>query len=223
VVTGASAASGRAQRSDALRNRERLLVSARDVFIESGPSVSLELVARRAGVGIGTLYRHFPDRWALMRAVVDHALAQTKAAAERASADAEDAFSALVGYLHAVIDLRVGALIPALLDEVRPAEQDDAAADGRADPADAVQRIIDAAHTEGSLDRDVTFGDIGIMLVRLSRPLPGRMPEELQHRLAHRHVGLLIEGLRPRQSTRRDLGGPALSLDDLRALGRQDG
>ena len=57
-------------RADARRNYERLLATARDAFAEQGPEASLDEIARRAGVGIGTLYRHFPTRLALQEAVV---------------------------------------------------------------------------------------------------------------------------------------------------------
>ena len=60
---------GRPQRADARRNRERLLEAASDAFTESGIDASLEDIARRAGVGIGTLYRHFPSRDCLLEAV----------------------------------------------------------------------------------------------------------------------------------------------------------
>jgi AcrR family transcriptional regulator len=59
----------RALRADARRNRDALLVAGADVFAERGPDASLEEIARRAGVGIGTLYRHFPDRDALTEAI----------------------------------------------------------------------------------------------------------------------------------------------------------
>ena len=61
--------SGRKPRVDAVRNRERVLEAAKAVFSAGGPDASLEAVARRAGVGIGTLYRHFPTREALFEAV----------------------------------------------------------------------------------------------------------------------------------------------------------
>ena len=64
-----SAAMVRKPRSDAIRNRERVLEAAKAVFSAGGPDASLEAVARRAGVGIGTLYRHFPTREALFEAV----------------------------------------------------------------------------------------------------------------------------------------------------------
>ncbi|MBV9777533.1 MAG: helix-turn-helix transcriptional regulator, partial [Acetobacteraceae bacterium] len=59
----------RRPRADALRNRERVLAAAKTVFSAGGPDASLETVARRAGVGIGTVYRHFPTREALFEAV----------------------------------------------------------------------------------------------------------------------------------------------------------
>lgn len=67
--TSGATASGRAPRADALRNRARLIEAAAAAFAEQGDAASLEDVARRAGVGIGTLYRHFPTRDALIEAV----------------------------------------------------------------------------------------------------------------------------------------------------------
>lgn len=67
--SAADAPRKRTVRADGQRNRERLLKSAKEMFAESGPQVSLEAIARAAGVGIGTLYRHFPTRDALIEAV----------------------------------------------------------------------------------------------------------------------------------------------------------
>jgi AcrR family transcriptional regulator len=66
----------RKPRADAIRNRERVLEAAKAVFSQGGPEASLEAVARRAGVGIGTLYRHFPTREALYEAVYRHEVEQ---------------------------------------------------------------------------------------------------------------------------------------------------
>ena len=73
----------RKPRADALRNRDRLLEAARTVFSAGGPEASLEAVARTAGVGIGTLYRHFPTREALFEAVYRHEVEQLADLAER--------------------------------------------------------------------------------------------------------------------------------------------
>lgn len=63
-------------RADAVRNADRLLHAAREVFAEAGPDASLEEIARRAGVGIRTLYRHFPTRADLVRAVLSQSVAE---------------------------------------------------------------------------------------------------------------------------------------------------
>jgi len=69
-------------RADGRRNRQRLIEAAKDTFYEQGPQVSLDTIARRAGVGIGTLYRHFPVRDALIEAVCRAELEQLAAAAK---------------------------------------------------------------------------------------------------------------------------------------------
>ncbi|MER5886914.1 TetR family transcriptional regulator [Streptomyces sp. NPDC001941] len=92
----------RTLRADARRNRERLLREARAAFSEHGTDAALEDVARRAGVGIGTLYRHFPNRHALMHAVFEEGLA---ALLERSRelARAEHPCAALVEWLRAIV------------------------------------------------------------------------------------------------------------------------
>jgi AcrR family transcriptional regulator len=199
-------------RADARRNHQQILVAARDLFVERGPSAPLEDIARRAGVGIGTLYRRFSDRDTLMRAVVLDALVETVEIAERASREESSAMDALVRYMHAALDLRVSAVIPALLDVL---DLDDAVLlPARDRGAASVQRLVDAAHAEGSLAEGVTFADVGMMLVRLSRPLPGPISDQLNAQLAHRHLDLLVAGLRAGDAAA-TLEGPALSRDDL--------
>jgi len=80
---GDIAADARRPRADAVRNRERLLEAAKAVFSAGGPDASLEAVARRAGVGIGTLYRHFPTREALFEAVYRREVQQLVELAEQ--------------------------------------------------------------------------------------------------------------------------------------------
>ncbi|MFC0041879.1 TetR/AcrR family transcriptional regulator [Actinomadura rayongensis] len=85
-------------RTDARRNRETLLEVAATVFAEQGTEASLRDVARRAGVGIGTLYRHFPTRDALLEAVLHDGLDALRAQAEE-SLDAESPGAALAAWL----------------------------------------------------------------------------------------------------------------------------
>lgn len=85
-VGGGACRIGRLPRADAARNRERLLRAAKAVFGAGGPNASLEAVAREAGVGIGTLYRHFPTREALFEAVYRHEVEQLVELAEQLAA-----------------------------------------------------------------------------------------------------------------------------------------
>src|SRR5271163_1143193 len=87
-MAGQSAATLRKPRSDAVRNRERVLESAKAVFSAGGPDASLEAVAKRAGVGIGTLYRHFPTREALFEAVYRREVEQLADLAEQLKTEA---------------------------------------------------------------------------------------------------------------------------------------
>jgi len=84
-----SAETLRKPRADAVRNRERVLEAAKAVFSAGGPDASLEAVARRAGVGIGTLYRHFPTREALFEAVYRREVQQLVELAEQLKSAAE--------------------------------------------------------------------------------------------------------------------------------------
>ena len=207
----------RPTRADAVANRGRLLVAARDVFVEHGPTVALDEIARRAGCGIATLYRHFPDRAALMKAVVLDALEHTVAQARAAADEEAEPFAALVRYMHAALDVRAAAVIPALLGAV-PLATDSEIVRARERGSRTVQYLVDAAHRAGALRPDVTFADVGLLIVRLSRPLPGSFTRPQNDELAHRHLDIVVDGLRADANERRALSGPAMSLDDLHRL-----
>jgi AcrR family transcriptional regulator len=100
----ATAKTSRKPRTDSIRNRERLLEAATFVFSAGGPQASLEAVAREAGVGIGTLYRHFPTREALFEAVYRHEVDHLVELAERLAGEREPA-EALRTWLHANVRL----------------------------------------------------------------------------------------------------------------------
>src|SRR5215203_6860246 len=103
-TTAARAPRQRSLRADARRNHERLLTAARATFDEHGADASLDDIARRAGVGIGTLYRHFPTRSDLVQAVyVDEVEALSHRAGELTDLEAWEALTAwlqgFVGYV----------------------------------------------------------------------------------------------------------------------------
>src|SRR3954466_5237539 len=94
----------RPKRADARRNYDKVLAAAREAFAEGGESTALEEIARRAGVGIGTLYRHFPNRQALVEALyLDEVEEVCRSAAELDGADPWEAlngwFERFIGYL----------------------------------------------------------------------------------------------------------------------------
>lgn len=202
-------------RADARRNLDLILAAARDVFAEQGPGAPLEEIARRAGVGIATLYRRFPDRQALAHGVALDVWRRVTREVQLALDEEPDAFRALARYMHRALDLRVGAVLPVLAGQV-PA--DDEVSEARDASAAAIQRLVDAALAEGTLRPDVAFGDTGLLLIRLGRPLPGPFPRALDDALAHRHLDLLLDGLRAAGDRPDPLPGPALTLADLQTM-----
>jgi AcrR family transcriptional regulator len=206
----------RGLRADARNNRARILAAARDVFVEQGPGAPLEDISRRAGTGIATLYRRFPDRGALMRAVVIDALHRSAEEARRAADEEADPFASLARYMHRALDTRIAAVIPALLDEISLADEETLRT--RQDGIQIITDLIDAAHGAGELRPDVTVGDIGMLIVRASRPLPGTLPREVNDELGHRHLDVIIDGLRAAADRRGKLTGPGLSGEDLRQM-----
>lgn len=103
-MAGPSAASLRKPRADGVRNRERVLEAAKAVFSAGGSDTSLETVAKRAGVGIGTLYRHFPTREALFEAVYRREVDQLSELAEQLK-NAPEPVDALRRWLKANVEL----------------------------------------------------------------------------------------------------------------------
>jgi AcrR family transcriptional regulator len=200
-------------RADARRNHDQILRAATDVFVDRGPDAPLDEIARRAGVGNATLYRRFPDRQALLRAVVVDVYVRVLAEARLAVSEEPDAFSALARYMRRALELRIGAIMPALTGEVTP---DQEILRLRHELVLLIGHLLDVAHADETLRPEVTFGDIGPMLIRLSRPLPGRLPRDLDDALAHRQLEVLIDGLRavPGRAPG-TLPGPALTIDDL--------
>ena len=205
-------------RADAQRNRERIMAAARDVLVEQGPDAPLDAIAAAADVGIATLYRRFPDRQALVRAVVLDVLGRSAEEAQQALDEEPDSFRALARYLHRALDLRVSAVMPALLEHMPP--DDDEIVSVRTHSWGLFEQLVDQAHAAGTLRPDVTFLDVGQLLVRLARPLPGPIPRDLDNQVAHRHLELLLDGLRAsRAEPVSPLPEPALTLADLREVG----
>ncbi|PSL06922.1 TetR family transcriptional regulator [Haloactinopolyspora alba] len=197
-------------RVDATRNRERIIATARDAFVEQGPDVPLDTVAQRAGVGNATLYRHFVDRAELIHQVTIDSMARVTAAAETALAEEPDAFDALQRFVHHAADERVGALCSLLGTGFDKTAPDVVEARTRLDGA--INRVLEAAHRSGRLRPDVGFGDLMLAITQLTRPVPGTACVDID-RYVHRHLQLFLDGLRtPARST---LTGSAANIEDL--------
>ncbi|RLU94601.1 TetR family transcriptional regulator [Streptomyces griseocarneus] len=198
-------------RADAVRNRERIIAAAREVFVEHGVEASLDLIARRAGVGNATLYRHFADRAELIRHVTLFVLGRLADRAEAARAEEPDAFHALRRFVHAAVDERVGALCSLFAEAVDPTHPDHIAASERLDRG--IEELMAAARASGQLRTDIAVGDVMVALAQLTRPLPGK-DLEVFDQFAHRHVQLFLDGLTA--PARSELPGRAATLEELR-------
>ena len=203
--------SGRAPRADARRNREALLSQAAELITEHGPAVALDEIARAAGVANATLYRHFPDRAALLRAIAIQVTGATAEAAEQALAEETSSFQALARYLAEALRIRVAWVMPAIAAALGPADAELAALRGRG--IAAVTTLIENAQRDRAIRADLTFGDISLLLIRLARPLPPGHDRAVQDAAAHRHLAIVLAGLRPGGGP---LPGTGLTLAGLR-------
>ncbi|MFD9002024.1 TetR/AcrR family transcriptional regulator [Streptomyces sp. NPDC059582] len=200
-------------RADALRNRERIVTAAREMFVEFGPDVPLDEIARRAGVGNATLYRNFPDRDALVREVVCSVMERTVRAGQVALAETGDAFAALEHFVHAAADERIGALCPMFSSTFDEHHPDLEAVRERAEGV--IAGVMDRAKAAGQLRADVGVGDLMVAVTQLSRPPAGTGCLSID-RFVHRHLQLFLDGLRaPARSV---LPGSAVTMEDLRQV-----
>ena len=164
----------RATRADAARNRERLLDAAKTVFVEGGVGASLEAVACQAGLGIGTLYRHFPTREALYEAVYRRDIDAIVAVGEH-EMRAVDPVEGLRRWLHAAIDMIATkkGMITALALTADTTSAISARLSGRV--INAIEPLMARAVAAGRLRPDVTGEDLLLALVGMCmvRDQPG--------------------------------------------------
>jgi AcrR family transcriptional regulator len=182
----------RALRADARRNYERLLVEARSAFAEHGTGASLEEVARRAGVGIGTLYRHFPSRHALMSAVFEDAVSDLLARS-RELLDAPQPCSALVDWLREIITH--ASAYRGLARALMSASQDDSSDLARCSGPmrEAGSALLARAQRAGAVRPDVSIGDL-LQLTNAIALAAEETPDEPE--LADRLLTLTLRGLK---------------------------
>lgn len=145
---------GRHLRADAARNLDRVLAAAREVFAEQGADAQIDDVARRAGVGVGTVYRRFPNKEALLEAVLARRMAELDARAEEALTR-DDPFAALAALAAALVGAATEDRTLLIALRPRPGRPDRSEHGPGGRFYDAVGVLLDRARTSGVVRADV--------------------------------------------------------------------
>jgi AcrR family transcriptional regulator len=180
-------------RADALRNRDRLMTAATELFAERGVDVPLDEIARRAQVSIGTLYNHFPNRGALLDAVLPERLAELDRLAANAMAD-PDPWQGFVDFLDGlfVIQARDRSMNEAIARS--PVGSVDVSAEcGRA--GGVLDSVVSRAKEAGVLRADFRADDLATLVWALSKVISMSDGDDAVWR---RHLGFVLDGLRVR-------------------------
>ena len=178
-------------RADAARNRERILEVARQEFTRVGVNASLEEIARQAGVGPGTLYRHFPTRDALIEAVYRTEVAKLAAAAER-FAEERPPMDALRAWMHLFVEhVAAKQIIAPALESVAGGSAR-LYAGTKAQVQGAMAKLVERAKASGEMRQEIDPVDLVRALIGLAHVTSGEEWKQSASRL----VDLLIAGSR---------------------------
>ena len=180
---------GRPMRADARRNRELLVAAARDVFSSQGAGASMEAIAREAGVGVGTLYRHFPNRLDLVEAVYQTDVEELWETAQRVVAELEP-WSAVEAFF--VAFRRYAQTKQALMAELHQAfeKNPDMRSRARGLIESSFDLVVERAKAAGAVRGDVTGSD----LMQLVSPVCTNTAIEPDQ--AARLLGMVLDGMR---------------------------
>jgi AcrR family transcriptional regulator len=195
-------------RRDAELNLERILAAAQDVFAESGFEASMDQIAVRAGVGVGTLYRRFPNKESLVLAIMETANLHSQSLVLDVlehSTPADGIFEFMRRCVGMAPSLRALVSRSPQLAESHLTMVDTL--------APAVNRLIANAKAAGSIRSDITFSDIAVILMSV-RSVEDRCGELGSHQAA-RHLALLLDGLRATGSILPHRPLTRAQLDDL--------
>ena len=202
-------------RRDARENRERILEAARAAFAELGIDASVEEIACRAGLGMGTLYRRFPTKDVLVDAIFEEHLDQIAAVALQAC-EADDAWAGLLEYLTRVVELQAADRgLSEILGAHLRSEQ--LVARGRARLRPLVQRLIARAQEAGKLRPDVVYEDVSVLLWTTGRVVDAT--HDVAPEFWQRYLALMVDGLRSNDASR--LPQPALTAADHQEAARR--
>jgi AcrR family transcriptional regulator len=180
---------GRGMRADARRNSERLIEAARKVFADQGGGASLEAIAKQAGVGVGTLYRHFPKRIDVVEAVYRDDVDVLVGTADRGLSELEP-WPALEGWLRAYVDY--GRAKRTFLNELHEAfeKNPDLKSASRERIFAACDRVLERAQDAGEARTDIDGTD----LMQLVSPMC--MNGSLTFDQGERLLAMVLDGLR---------------------------
>jgi AcrR family transcriptional regulator len=181
-------------RADARRNRDQILAAAREIFAERGADVAMEEIARRASVGVGTLYRRFADREALIRAVFRETYQLVADETRAALAEEPTGWAALMRImrLSAWLHVSVQAKSP-LVTAVVKADPDSSRL--RDYLLDMLDEVVRRAQAEGTLRRDVGTGDLAVLFMSVVKQSHVLTPEA-SVLAPGRLLAIMMDGLR---------------------------
>jgi AcrR family transcriptional regulator len=214
--TSRSQTAKRPLRRDAERNRQRILAAAAQVFTERGLDATLDEVARTAGVGVGTVYRRFPDKEALVAALFRDRIDNLVTVAETACA-AADPWQAVVSYLEYAAAAMAGDTGLRQLMMFGTYDRDQVCyARDRMRPV--ISRLVQRAQAAGDLRADFEATDvkmIAFMLASLAEYAADVTPD-----VWRRYLAMLVDGLRPSRGDASPLPVPAPTVRELGELMR---
>jgi AcrR family transcriptional regulator len=198
-------------RRDAERNRQRILAAARTVFAERGLAATMDEIAVEAGVGVGTVYRRFPEKELLIEALFDDQLTEIVALAEAAQAD-PDPWHGLVSFLQSTLDRQCAnrGLKELLLGSSRGHAHHTRA---REQIAPRLEQVVARAQAAGALRPDVAVSDFALLQMTLGALID--YTRDVQPDAWRRLLGIVLDGLRAQPGSPTELPIPPLSMDEL--------
>lgn len=210
-----AADAARKLRRDAQRNHDKIVEAARELFPRRGIDISLDDIARHAGVGVATAYRHFPEKDQLVDAVFADTMARLVELAEQAAAQ-ERAWEGFVTWMTDVTELQAeDAGVRALMSyRSRGGER---AQEAHERISEALISLVDRARRQGDLRPDFEISDMGVLYYMLGAAID--VTEEMRPGTWRRYLDLLLDGLRSPREGRSKFPVPALTRDEIeRAL-----
>jgi AcrR family transcriptional regulator len=215
--TAGSGAGTRPLRRDAERNRQRILQAAAEVFNERGLEVSLDEIARHAGVGVGTVYRRFQTKEELVEALFMERLDSVAAIADQALA-APDPWSGLVSFIEQMAEIMAGDLgLRQILMFATYGR--DLVAVARQRNAPLVERLVARAQEAGLLRADLRQSDVMFIVFMLTEA--AQLAQAASPDIWRRYLTLILDGLRPGREGITPLPVAALLPEEMEKSMRQ--